>query len=339
MAKDGLLQPAMLSERLTVFYSWQSDTPARWNREFIEKALRAALDQLKADLTLEPALRDSIVGLDKDTAGVAGSPPIAQTILNKIEMCTVFVADLTFVGESLKSLRRIDRQKRLLPNPNVLLEYGYALQARGHERLIAVMNTAFGTPANENLPFDLRHVRWPITFALSAAENAGEAAVLGELTTALAKELRLILAAQRDVPDERFLPHPSTTDPSSFFTSAEELVAEGPFGHSIEVSSVPNQGRAYLRLFPVHVAPLLDPSWRPSSWRLGAVYGLWEETSKAGIIAETPSVQSATLRQWRASSTISRNYFRRASFGESTPWRSTRNDARSLRRQRLAGSS
>jgi hypothetical protein len=64
-----------MAKRLTVFYSWQSDSPADLNRSFIEMALQEALKRLPADATLENALRDATVELDKDTQGVPDSPP------------------------------------------------------------------------------------------------------------------------------------------------------------------------------------------------------------------------------------------------------------------------
>lgn len=245
-------------KRITVFYSWQSDTPAEVNRALIETALDAAIQQLQADATLEPALRDSSIELDKDTAGVAGSPPITQTILQKIQTAGVFVADLTFVGESLKSLNRKGKSKRLIPNPNVLLEYGYALHSRGHERMIAVMNTAYGEPGNENLPFDVRHVVWPITYSLTPSESDRRALVVNELTDKLVEALRMMLQISARPSEERFLPHPATTDPSSFFTTAEELVPDRVFGRPADLSVVPNDGRAYLRLYPSAVVPSFE---------------------------------------------------------------------------------
>lgn len=165
-------------KRLTIFYSWQSDSPSEVNRTFIETALVAALKRLEADTALEPALRDTHVQIDRDTQGVAGSQPIAQTILNKIDDCAIFVADLTFVGQSMRAIRGKNRPRRLLPNPNVLLEYGYAFRSRGHERMISVMNTAYGSPVKENLPFDLRHIRWPITYCLPDSQSGQDATVL-----------------------------------------------------------------------------------------------------------------------------------------------------------------
>jgi len=106
-----------MAKRLTVFYSWQSDSPANLNRNFIEKALQEALKRLHSAATLENALRDTTVELDKDTQGVAGSPPIAETILKKIEDCAVFVADLSFVGESKSGFKKRIRQPTTISQP------------------------------------------------------------------------------------------------------------------------------------------------------------------------------------------------------------------------------
>ncbi len=144
-----------MKKPITIFYSWQSDIPSKFNKTFIEKALAKALTRLRSDATLEPALRDTEITLDMDTQGVAGSPPIAQTILKKIEECAVFIADLIFVGESTQDGK--NGKKRLFPN--------------GHERLVAIVNTAFGESHADNLPFDLRHLRWPICYKFNVAEN------------------------------------------------------------------------------------------------------------------------------------------------------------------------
>jgi hypothetical protein len=94
--------------------------------------------------------------IDRDTRGVPGSPPIVDTIFRKIDQAAVFVPDLTFVGN------RIDG--RPTPNPNVLIEYGWALKSLSHVRIVPIMNVAFGTPNAESMPFDMRHLRNPITY-------------------------------------------------------------------------------------------------------------------------------------------------------------------------------
>jgi hypothetical protein len=147
----------------TIFYSWQSDRPTSVCRSFIERALQSAIDRLRADVEVEPSLREDLV-LDKDTKNTPGSPAIFDTIMAKIESSSIFVPDLTFVG------RRDD--DRPVSNPNVLIEYGYALRKPGPARVLAVMNEAYGEPTSSNMPFNLAHRRFPIRYAL--IESAGE---------------------------------------------------------------------------------------------------------------------------------------------------------------------
>jgi hypothetical protein len=63
------------------------------------------------------------------------------------------------------------------PNPNVLIEYGWALKSVTHERTVLLMNTTHGHPSGEALPFDLRASRWPFQYHLpddAAAETKAE---------------------------------------------------------------------------------------------------------------------------------------------------------------------
>src|SRR5687768_13089235 len=103
--------------RISVFYAWQSDSPQLTNLELIDQALRQAVARVAADgaLIMTPEV-------DRDTANVPGAPPMAATILEKIDACSVFVADVTLTYE------RRAGDPRLSPNPNVLLELGYALK-------------------------------------------------------------------------------------------------------------------------------------------------------------------------------------------------------------------
>jgi hypothetical protein len=140
----------------TVFFSWQADTPNGIGRNFVRKALDDACSNIVGNASVDEAYRD--LAVDSDTQGVAGQPPIVETILKKIDAAKVFVADMTFVG------KRPDGGAS--PNPNVLIEYGWALKSLTHQRIICVMNTAFGKPSAEALPFDLRHVRWPFCYEL-----------------------------------------------------------------------------------------------------------------------------------------------------------------------------
>lgn len=178
----------------TVFFSWQADTPNSVGRNFVRKALKDACARIADDATVDEAHRD--LEVDSDTQGVAGQPPIVETILKKIEASRVFVADMTFVAQ------RPDGGSS--PNPNVLIEYGYALRALTHQRIICVMNTAYGKPSVEALPFDLRHVRWPRCYELDeAATPEVRAEQRKALTTILTSDLRACLASIAPTAPER----------------------------------------------------------------------------------------------------------------------------------------
>lgn len=172
----------------TVFFSWQSDTPTRVGRQFLEDVLTTALLEITAERRLElvePERDDGLV-LDRDTKGVAGSPSIVDTILKKIDAAQAFVADLTYVGV------RANGDK--MPNANVLIEYGWALKSLTDARLIGVMNTAYGYPPTNPLPFDLRHKRQPIPYDLPEdADRAVRDRVKVELVKAFKKALEPIL--------------------------------------------------------------------------------------------------------------------------------------------------
>ena len=68
----------------------------------------------------------------------------------KIKESTIFIADISFIGNCNKN-------KKQLPNPNVLIELGYAFATLGSDRILCVFNEDTGNV--ENLPFDLRHKR------------------------------------------------------------------------------------------------------------------------------------------------------------------------------------
>lgn len=140
----------------TVFYSWQSDLPRKITRDFIRDAAQAAIERIALSVVFEDSPR-----LDHDTKGVSGIPAIGDTILGKIDTCGVFLADVSLVGETTRE----GREKKKTPNPNVLLELGYAMGKVGWKRVVLVMNKEFGDA--EELPFDLRYRRFPIRYSIA----------------------------------------------------------------------------------------------------------------------------------------------------------------------------
>lgn len=167
-----------------VFYSWQSDLPNPSNRGFIEAALAKAAKAIASDesIEVEPVI-------DRDTSGVGGSPDISATIFGKIEKADVFVADVSIINK--------DATDRKVPNPNVLIELGYALKVLGHNRVILVMNKEFG--GLELLPFDLKTRR--VLVYDTAQDKKKEA---GDLASKLQSQLETIF--QTEVPTEDIQP-------------------------------------------------------------------------------------------------------------------------------------
>ena len=86
---------------MKVFWSWQSDRPAKTGRRFIRRALLEAIEKLKEQLEVEEPLereRKEALHLDQDRQGVSGSPDLVRAIFSKIDATTVFVGDVTPVS-------------------------------------------------------------------------------------------------------------------------------------------------------------------------------------------------------------------------------------------------
>lgn len=136
---------------------------------------------------------DEAVRLDHDTAGIPGTPDIASTIFNKIRETGIFVADLTLSFQAATGKKS--------PNPNVLIELGYAFSAINDSRVISVMNTAFGGP--NDLPFDLSHKRWPIQYCLLESDVEDKTKVADTkktLSEHLYNAIRLVLDVNLQTP-------------------------------------------------------------------------------------------------------------------------------------------
>lgn len=171
----------------TVFYSWQSDLPRKMSRDVIHAAARQAVERLNLDASIEDAPR-----LDHDTQGAAGAPEIAGTIFKKIDQCGVFLADLSFVGSTPPP--NANHTGKRLPNPNVLLELGYAAGRIGWDRVILVMNTEFGPP--DDLIFDLRHRRFPLTFKFGPDTRKDIESVQKSLSDKIEEAIRAALQSE-----------------------------------------------------------------------------------------------------------------------------------------------
>jgi len=175
----------------TIFYSWQSDLPSDINRNFIELSLGKAIEKLNGIYHIDSSPRNDLYELDKDTKDTPGSPSIPDTILKKITDCSVFVADLTFVARTKKNPET--GIIKPVPNPNVLIEYGYATRAIGESNILAVMNTEYGVPTKESIPFNIVHKRWPIQYKLSDGNGPEKEKEMEALVEKLYENIRTVV--------------------------------------------------------------------------------------------------------------------------------------------------
>lgn len=138
----------------TVFYSWQSDTNQKYNRNFIEDCLKRAIKNINKQVEISYVL-------DRDTKNKEGTPDIAKTIFEKIDNCQLFIADITLINY-------FSDIQRKTPNPNVLVELGYAASKIGWENIICVFNSSFGEV--NKLPFDIKSRR-VLQYSLNGQSN------------------------------------------------------------------------------------------------------------------------------------------------------------------------
>jgi hypothetical protein len=178
---------------LTIFYAWQNDTPGRVNRFLIREVLEDVTRSIRDDASVDDSPR-----LDHDTRGVPGTPEIASTIFTKIKRCAVFVADVTFVGAGHSA--QASGERKPLPNPNVMLELGFASATVGWERIVAVMNEHYG-PADQQV-FDITSRRFPIRYTLDPDSADGIKEEKRQLRSSLGQAIRLALSSQYEAIDD-----------------------------------------------------------------------------------------------------------------------------------------
>ena len=209
---------------MKIFWSWQSDTPGKSGRHFIKDALQAAIQDLKAELDLDEPIRVAI-HLDSDRQGVPGSPDLAATIFDKIDVAAVVVADVTPVGQALEKTEGQDHPKALM-NPNVAIELGYTLGKRGSNRLVMVCNAFYGSRAD--LPFDLAHKAGPLFFCLAPdASSEIQREEKAKLTGQLKSALRVYLVIPEPESRLPFEDQPEGASPGVFF-AIRDLISETP---------------------------------------------------------------------------------------------------------------
>lgn len=153
----------MSDSQITIFYSWQSDLPGNETRNIIQDGIKDAVRLLRDTVDIEA---------DRDTKGEYGSPDIVNTIFSKIDECDIFVADVSAVCKYEVTDKDGNVKTKYMPNPNVMLELGYATHVVGWENVICVLNSDYGAPGD--MPFDIASRRLT-PFSLKDGSSKGNA--------------------------------------------------------------------------------------------------------------------------------------------------------------------
>jgi hypothetical protein len=228
---------------MKVFWSWQSDSPDKIGRHFIRETLETVIKDLKEEIeALEEPDRE--IHLDHDRKGVPGSPDLANTILEKIKATTIFIADVTPVGETPNG--------KALINPNVAIELGFALAHIGDQGILMVLNQHYGD--RQTLPFDLKHKAGPIIYSIGPSATTKEIQKEKRLLSGKFKdEIRACIKALKKESNKKITKH---TEIKSIGNSAKyfeygEILAERSYNNKV-LRVVYNSGPIiYLRIIPV----------------------------------------------------------------------------------------
>ncbi len=130
-------------KEVIVFYSWQSDLPKKSTLNAIRNALREAIKEIE--------INGIKIILDEATRDEPGSPDIPNTILEKISLADIFIADITTINKDSSHPRKT-------ANPNVLIELGYAVAELGWKRIIMLFNQEYGKMPDD-VAFDIDRKR------------------------------------------------------------------------------------------------------------------------------------------------------------------------------------
>lgn len=207
---------------MKIFYSWQSDLPGSENRYFIQECIEKAASTMRNVINVE---------VDRDTKNELGSPDIVNTIFAKIDECDLFVADISIINSAFKD----DPNARMTPNPNVMLELGYAACKLGWDRVICLFNSDISEI--DSLPFDIRQRRitpYSIKLKGKAAERNRIADILSDTLKAMQKSGGLVRPKEHYALHKVFGLNPSSNQfeeavhlhPIPLSTLKSEMIAE-----------------------------------------------------------------------------------------------------------------
>jgi len=173
--------------KVKIFYSWQS-TDVEHNKKFIYSCIRGAVKKINRT----PEFKNIDFEITDAIRSEPGQIAIADSIIQKIiPDCDIFIADLT--ANRINWIARFISRSTPVPNPNVMTEYGVALNSLNKERIISVINISTnGSPRNNSaiIPFDIRQDRFPIEYDYSRKNEKGKETIKANLINDLANALK-----------------------------------------------------------------------------------------------------------------------------------------------------
>lgn len=182
-------------KQLIVFYSWQSNL-GDLHKNFLEIAIE------KARLKIKEESNEFSITIDQATREISESPDVVKEIFNKVKNADIFIGDITIINNANNvEIRRV-------PNPNVMIELGYAIAHLGVHRIIMPFNIFYGNVVSD-VPFDIRNNRClPYTFDPSKEKERGyKNNYLSDLTNKLYRAIKLIFDENPQKPrDSEFNP-------------------------------------------------------------------------------------------------------------------------------------
>jgi hypothetical protein len=231
---------------MKVYYSWQSDTPARIGKSFLRDALKEAVEQLK--LSAEVVEAERLARADQPAEDNSGSPGQLKELLKKIDLAAVLVADVTPLGQSLKSVESSDAGAvKKFVDSDVAFEVGYALHALGDRKIIPVFNAHYGW--HDDLPPDLRNRGGAITFTL--VPNASRPEIDAERKKLVTRLLPALSQSMNAAPGVSGAGSAASVNRAAYYRPGEILARSGKPGPGEINYSYAADMLCFLRLIPL----------------------------------------------------------------------------------------
>lgn len=192
----------------TVFFAYQTDIDEKYGKAFVQSAVESAIEKFK---------KNGInITLDFGFRGTPGTPPLLDEMLKKSSQADMVIVDMSFTSSKIwsdaKRFRLFGREIRILnnvkdkisPNPNVLLETGFAWAQKGTYRTLMVMNEAFGNASQ--LPVDLKGFRWGIRYNLDENNYTQNEKIKKDLADDFYKAIKTSINSEPEYQREKWKP-------------------------------------------------------------------------------------------------------------------------------------